>query len=208
MTTHSDIETLLVNNAAWQQATEKADKTFFQKSTQGQSPKLLWIGCVDSRVPPEVICGLEPGEMLTHRNIANQVPTRDINSNAIVEFGIGVLKIPHIVVCGHTACGGIKAGIGLAKSGGAGVGTPLTNWVTPLGELFTANQESLASLSDSDQADQLAAINVKEQIASLCNHETVKKAWEENQPLAIHGMVFHLGSGRLEDLDVSISHNQ
>lgn len=200
---NSALATLIESSKNWSDSVVEHDSDFFKKSAQGQSPTYLWIGCVDSRVPIELIGRLQPGDMLTHRNVANQFAKNDISANAFVEFGIGALKIPNIVVCGHTGCGGIKAGIAQAQQDSADLSSNLNRWIAPLAELFRDNHASLDGKSDAEQQNALAAISVATQIENICATDTVKNAWQSNQALAIHGVMYDVGTGQLQDLGLS-----
>ena len=199
---HNDISRLTEASIKWSEQKKSNSPEFFSETASGQSPRYLWIGCVDSRVPVEVICGLEPGEMLTHRNIANQFLNGDGNTNAIIEFAVGALKIPNIVVCGHTACGGIKAGMAQAQLGDSD-SSFLSQWVSAIAKLYNANEEQLCSMPDAEAANELAIINVASQVEKLAESAPVVNAWNAGQPVAIHGLLYNLESGTLTDLAVS-----
>ena len=202
---YPEFNRLLENNKRWSKSKSLSDASFFTESAKGQAPRYLWLGCIDSRVPAELVCGLEPGEMFTHRNIANQFLDGDTSANAVIEFSVGVLQVPHVIVCGHTACGGVKAAIAQAK-GISGSDTNLSQWITSLQVLYSQHESKLQSMSDEEQANQLAVLSVAAQIEKIAATQTVQNAWRDGQPLAIHGVLFDLATGQLQDLGLSRDH--
>lgn len=199
---YPELDRLLSNNKKWSENKATNDAQFFNESAKGQAPTYIWLGCIDSRVPVELICGLEPGEMFTHRNIANQFLENDVSANAVIEFGVGVFKVPHLIVCGHTACGGVKAAIAQALEN-SGTDSNLSQWITPLQALFLEHKTELEGMNDDERADRLAALSVAAQIDKICATPTVQSAWQSGQPLAVHGLLYDLASGKLQDLGLS-----
>ena len=192
------LESLFDNNKNWADKLSQEAPDYFPKLSQGQSPEYLWIGCADSRVPAESLMGLS-GEIFVHRNIANQVKLDDDNTMSVVQYAVEVLKVKHIIVCGHTGCGGVKAA--LMQQGDKQV----ASWLTPL-KNYAANSQHLSEIeNEQEKTAWLEIANVKKQVEVLVQHSVVKAAWEQQQPLTIHGWLFQLEFGLLKDLDVNQS---
>ncbi|GAA0765641.1 carbonic anhydrase [Ideonella azotifigens] len=185
---------LLVENVAWANELAQVDAGFFSTLAQGQSPGVLWIGCSDSRVPAEAITNAGPGELFVHRNIANLVPTDDANTMSVLEYAVGVLRVAHVIICGHSGCGGVRAAL-------AGVpdGMPhLTRRIAPLCMLAHGHLAELGTLPEAARADRLAELSVLEQVRQVRATALVRHA--EPRP-RVHGWMFDLHSGRLRVLD-------
>ncbi len=186
---------LIENNQAWAAEKLAADPDYFERQAGGQSPRYLWIGCVDSRVPPNVICKLEPGEVLIHRNVANLVHPTDLNCLTALQFAVEVLKVQRIVVCGHYGCGGVKAALN-----GEGHGV-LPYWLRPIQELAHYYRDELDLLpTPDDQVARLCELNVQAQVHRLIETPILQEAAHKRLDLAVHGFIYDLQSGHLKDL--------
>jgi len=195
----SDFRELLSNNKKWSDGVIARDPTFFERSAaEHQTPATLWIGCVDSRVPESVITESLPGSILTHRNIANQVQPDDVNVLSVVEFAVNSLHVQHVVVVGHTECGGVKASMNPPD---LSPNSPILRWLRPL--VILADYLGLGGKTSKEAVLKLVEENVKMQIANLENTETIKKAWSQNGGPTIHGWVYDLKAGQLRDLHIS-----
>jgi carbonic anhydrase len=187
----------LSSNAAWAGYKSHQNPNFFPKLATGQSPSILWLGCSDSRVPETTLLGLQPGDVFVHRNIANIVSPTDINSSAVIEYAVAHLKVKHIVLCGHTCCGGAGAALGDSKVGGV-----LDTWITPLKQLRHRHAAELEEISDSGKkAIRLAELNVASGVETLLDNYVVEEAVRE-RGLQVHGVIYDIASGRLKDLGV------
>lgn len=193
---------LFDNNRKWADNRKKSDPDFFNKLALQQKPEHLWIGCSDSRVPANEIVGLLPGELFVHRNVANLVVENDLNCLSVIQFAVDVLKVKHIIVCGHYGCGGVKAVLENSKLG-------LTDdWLSNL-KLIKEKYSTLLEQNpdDSSQISKLCELNVIEQVYNVCRTNIVLNAWKRNQPLTIHGWIYDIKDGLLQDLDVCIANN-
>ena len=188
---------LFENNKAWAGKITSDEPDFFDKLSHQQSPEYLWIGCSDSRVPANEIVGLLPGELFVHRNVANIIVHTDFNCLSVVEYAVEVLHVKNIIVCGHYGCGGVLASLHdnqLSIS---------DNWLRHVREIAQKYESDLNKLNDgADRLDRLCELNVIEQVYNVCNTTIVQKAWNRNQPLAVHGWIYGLKNGLLKDLDV------
>lgn len=194
------LEELLSNNQDWASRISASDPGFFSRLSQQQSPHYLWIGCSDSRVPATQLVGLSPGEMFVHRNIANVVVHTDLNCLSVVQFAVDVLKVDHIIVCGHYGCGGVQAALTNSKLGLA------DNWLRHVQDVIQKHSDALASVPPgSERFRKLCELNVIEQVGNLCQTTIVQQAWDRGQELAVHGWVYDLEDGLLRDLNISIS---
>jgi carbonic anhydrase len=190
---------LLDNNKAWVESKLALDPEYFAKLAKGQSPPVLWIGCADSRVPANEIIGAQPGEVFVHRNIANMVLHTDMNMLSVLDYAVNVLKVKHVIVCGHYGCGGVKAAMGNSSIG------IIDNWIRHLKDVYRFHHHELDSIGDEEQRfDRFVELNVKEQVLDLAKTSIVQAAWERNQELHIHGWVYGVGSGIIKDLNVSL----
>lgn len=191
---------LFRNNQAWASRQTCHDPEYFERLCAIQKPDHLWIGCADSRVPANEIVGLASGELFVHRNVGNIVRPDDQNCLTVLQYAVDVLKISHIIVCGHYRCGGIQAAFGPPTTG------PLEGWIADIRAIRHTHAEELAALADDDARWQrLCELNVVAQVRVLCSLPTVVRAWERDQPLAIHGWIYDLRNGLLRDLEVSIN---
>lgn len=170
---------------------------FFELLAQQQSPEYLWIGCSDSRLPPNEILGLMPGELFVHRNVANVVTHTDFNCLSVIEFAVEVLKVKHIIVCGHYGCGGVQAALRNLELG------LIDNWLRHVRDVYVTHKAPLAGVSDeASRWDKLCELNIVEQVHNVCNTTIVQSAWKRGQQLAVHGWVYGLRDGLLRDLNV------
>ena len=186
---------LLTENVRWSQERTAADPDYFHRLSTLQAPEYLWIGCSDSRVPANVITGLEPGEVFVHRNVANLVYPADLNCMSVIQFAVETLKVQHIIVCGHYGCGGVRA-VADGSQGGL-----VEHWLAPVRDLYREYRDELAALpSDEARMDRVCELNVSAQVQSVCHSPIVTSAWERGQALAIHGWIYRLSDGRLRDL--------
>ncbi len=191
----SDIEQLFKNNQEWADSITKEDPHFFSNLSKQQNPEYLWIGCSDSRVPANQIVNLPPGEVFVHRNIANLVVHTDLNCLSVIQFAVEVLKVKHIIVCGHYGCGGIKAAIDNIDHG------LIENWLGHVRDVVRYHAESLSHLSGEEEYDRLCELNVIEQMRNVCETTTVQKAWGKGQGITVHGWIYNIENGILKDLD-------
>lgn len=191
---------LFEKNRAWAEQIRERDPEFFAKLARQQSPRYLWIGCSDSRVPATEICGLAPGEMFVHRNVANLVVHTDLNCLSVMQFAVDVLKVSHIIVTGHYGCGGVRAAWRRDRVG-------LTdNWLRHIQDVRHKHAERLDGIGDeAEAADRLCELNVIEQVMNVCHTTIVRQAWERGQELAVHGWVYGLHDGLIRDLGVSVA---
>jgi carbonic anhydrase len=191
---------LFKNNERWVATQLSKDPEFFIKTSQDQVPRYLWIGCSDSRVPANEIVGLEPGELFVHRNVANLCPHTDFNCLSVLEFAIDILKIEHVIVCGHYNCGGVKAAMQEHQLG------LVDNWLRNIRDIYAANREELEKIGDEQERyNRLVELNVLSQVKNICHTTIAQGAWYRKQPLTIHGWVYALDTGKLKDLTCTIS---
>ena len=196
----SEIPTLMENNRRWAEGITERDPEFFERLSQGQSPQVLWIGCADSRVPANQVIGLDPGEVFVHRNIANVVVHSDFNCLSVIEYAVAVLKVRHVIVCGHYGCGGV-----MAASQNHPVGL-IDNWLRHIRDVRQMNETALNAIEDDDaRFDRLCELNVIEQVHNVCRTTIVQQAWEQGQDLSVHGLIYNLKDGLLRDLETVLS---
>ncbi|TLS28840.1 hypothetical protein PpBr36_00300 [Pyricularia pennisetigena] len=185
----------LSSNSAWAGYKAHQNPNFFPKLASGQWPQILWLGCSDSRCPETTILGLQPGDVFVHRNIANIISATDINTSAVIEYAVMHLKVKHVVLCGHTACGGANAALGDSRVGGV-----LDTWLTPLKAVRQANAAELDAISDAkDRVVRIAEMNVEAGVKVLMANANIQDAIKE-RGLQVHGCIFDLASGRMKDL--------
>jgi carbonic anhydrase len=191
---------LFDNNEAWASRIRQQNPEFFVTLARQQRPSYLWIGCSDSRVPANEIVGLLPGELFVHRNIANLVVHTDLNCLSVMQFAVELLKVKHIIVCGHYGCSGVQAALR-----GERVGLS-DNWLRHVHEVRRKHAQQLANLSgERKAADRLCELNVIEQVANVCDTTITRDAWSRGQELAVHGWIYSLRDGLLRDLNVTIT---
>ena len=194
-----DLKRLLDQNKAWAESIKASDPEFFQTLAKQQTPTFLWIGCSDSRVPATQLVGMVPGEMFVHRNVANVVVHTDFNCLSVMQFAVDVLKVDHIIVCGHHGCGGVKAAMENLQLG------LIDNWLRHVQDVFHTHEHSLAKIEDEvKRVDRLCELNVIEQVLNVSRTSIVQSAWQRGQELAVHGWIYGLEDGLLRDLGVSI----
>ena len=190
---------LLAKNRAWAQDQKQRDPAFFERLSAIQRPDYLWIGCADSRVPANEIVGLVSGELFVHRNVANVVAPDDPNGVAVIQYAVEVLKIRHIIVCGHYGCGGVEAALGGTLHG------PLERWLQRVRDLRLAHAMELDRMTSTDaQCRRLCELNVAAQVQAVAMVSAVREAWHRHQPLGVHGWIYDLSDGLLRDLGVSV----
>lgn len=189
------IDFLLENNRAWAKKMVQQDEKFFSRLAEVQTPRYLWIGCSDSRVPANEILGLQPGEIFVHRNIANLVLHTDFNCLAVLEYAIEVLKVEHVIICGHYGCGGIQSALNLPEFG------LINNWLQHIVDIRLKYQNELPSIENiEDYTKLLCQFNVLQQVQNTCRTSVVQRAWKNKQDLTIHGWVYALSDGLLQKM--------
>jgi carbonic anhydrase len=196
----SKLADLLARNKAWAAQVRADDPTFFRTLSQQQSPKYLWIGCSDSRVPANQVTGLQPGEVFVHRNIANVVVHADLNALSVMQFAVDLLKVEHIIVCGHYGCSGVHAAMAGTRVGLA------DNWLRHVGDVANKHAPLLAEVDlETLRHARLCELNVIEQVVNVCQSTVVQDAWARGQPLSVHGWIYGLLDGRLRELGFGVS---
>ena len=191
---------LLENNRSWSAAIRQEDPDFFPNLSQQQSPAYLWIGCSDSRVPANQIVGLMPGELFVHRNLANQVVHSDLNCLSVMQFAVDVLKVRHIIVCGHYGCSGVQAALRRERVGLS------DNWLKHIQDVRHKHEAALSQAPNEGKAAAcLCEFNVIEQVANVCETTVAQDAWARGQELAIHGWVYGLQDGLVRDLNITVT---
>jgi carbonic anhydrase len=189
---------LFEQNRAWAKKISESDPDFFAKLAKQQNPELLWIGCSDSRVPANEIVGLLPGELFVHRNIANVVVHTDLNCLSVIQFAVDVLKVKHIMVVGHYGCSGVRAALRCERVGLA------DNWLRHVQDVCERHEHCLGALPDeAARYRKLCELNVVEQASNVCQTSIVRDAWERGQPLTVHGWVYDIKDGLMNDLQVN-----
>jgi len=193
---------ILDNNKKWVETQLAIDKEYFKDLAKGQQPPLLWIGCSDSRVPANEIIGAKPGEVFVHRNIANMVIHSDMNMLSVLDYAVNVLKVKHVIVCGHYGCGGVKAAMENQSIG------LIDNWIRHIKDVYRLHEEYLNSISDEDERfNKFVEVNAQEQVFDLAKTSIVQNAWRNGQDLTLHGWTYGLNSGYVTDLGVNMSSN-
>jgi len=193
-------DSLLKGNKDWVQDMLKADSAFFDKLSSGQKPPVLWIGCSDSRVPANQITNTKPGDIFVHRNIANVVVHTDMNLLSVLDYSVNVLKVKHIIVCGHYGCGGVKAALGDKQVG------IIDNWLRNIRDVYRAHQQEMETITDPDQKfDRLVELNAIEGAGNVMNTSIIQSAWAKGQELSVHAWVYSLKTGIIKDLEVTSS---
>lgn len=196
-----ELRYLLENNARWAARMEAADPEFFKRLKAQQTPKLLWIGCSDSRVPANEIVDLAPGELFVHRNIANVVSHSDLNCQSVIQFAVDVLKVEHIMVVGHYGCSGVHAALTCQSVHGVA-----DYWLGHVRDVASRHKLLLDAESDPHRrVSMMCELNVLEQALNVCSSQTVQDAWARGQKLSIHGWIYAIGDGRLRHLDLDVS---
>lgn len=194
------LDKLLDNNRTWAADRVKRDPGFFTRLAKQQAPEFLWIGCADSRVPANEIVGLDPGELFVHRNVANVVVHSDLNCLSVLQFAVDVLKVKHVIVCGHYGCGGIRAALENDSHG------LIDNWLRHVQDVARAHELKLNAMPGLDaRVDKLCELNVIDQVQNVARTTVVQDAWRRGQPLELHGWIYGLKDGLITDLGFQIS---
>ncbi len=193
---------ILDNNKNWVENQLALDPEYFKDLAKGQQPPLLWIGCSDSRVPANEIIGAKPGEVFVHRNIANMVIHSDMNLLSVLDYAVNVLKVKHIIVCGHYGCGGVKAAMGNQSIG------LIDNWIGHIKDVYRLHEHYLDTIKDEEERfNKFVEVNAQEQVFDLAKTSIVQNAWRNGQELTLHGWTYGLNSGYVTDLGVNMSSN-
>jgi carbonic anhydrase len=191
---------LFENNRRWAAQMTAEDPQFFTTLAKQQAPKLLWIGCSDSRVPANQIVGLPPGELFVHRNVANVVIHTDLNCLSVLQYAIDVLHVEHIMVCGHVGCGGVRAAMSNFEYG------LIDNWLRSIKDVYQANRATLDILpNEDDRVARLCELNVAQQVANVCHTTIVQGAWRHGRQLSVHGFIYDIADGLLRDLGFCVT---
>ncbi len=194
------LDHLKANNRAWAAAKVLKDAEFFNRLEGQQSPQYLWIGCADSRVPANQIVGLDPGELFVHRNVANLAPPQDANYLSVLQFAVDVIKVKHILVVGHYGCGGVAAAVDGKRRG------LVDHWLHPIREIYSDNREMLEAIPDQrTRLDRLCELNVMRQVRNVASDVFVQDAWARGQEITVHGWVYSLSNGLVNDLNVTVA---
>jgi len=188
------LKEMFERNRAWANAISEKDPAFFPSLAAQQNPEYLWIGCSDSRVPANQIIDLPPGEVFVHRNIANVVVHTDLNCLSVIHYAVEILRVKHIIVCGHYGCGGVRAAMEDRDHG------LIDNWLRHIRDVDRFNAHRLEGLDAAERLDRLCELNVREQVSNVCNAPVVQKAWKDGQDLSIHGWIYDINNGLLKDL--------
>jgi len=193
------LEDCFAANRRWAADRVAEDPGFFARLEKIQNPDLLWIGCSDSRLPPNEIIGRRPGELFVHRNVANVVEHTDVNCLSVLQFAVDVLEVKHVIVCGHYGCGGVRAAMSAQPLG------LIDNWLRNIRDVHLWNREELSAIEDlKARTDRLAELNVEAQVANVCHTTIVQDAWRRGQTVTIHGWIYSLSDGLLRDLGMVI----
>ena len=195
------LKDLFEKNAAWADGMLRQDPDFFSKLSQQQFPGYLWIGCSDSRVPANQIVGLLPGELFVHRNVANVVVHTDLNCLSVMQFAVDILKVRHIIVCGHYGCSGVRATLRRERIGIS------DNWLCHVQDVRHKHEKLLGDSHDDATCDRLCELNVVEQVMNVCRTTVIRDAWDRGQELAVHGWIYGVQDGLLRDLNVTVVSN-
>ena len=195
----SKLNQLLENNRRWSNEVKRHEPDFFTELAKQQSPEYLWIGCSDSRVAANTIAGLMPGQVFVHRNIANLVIHTDMNCLAVLQFAVDILKVKHVIITGHYGCGGVLAAMEDKRHG------LIDNWLRHIQDIASLYDDFLGTLPDNEtRVDKLCELNIIEQVINTCETTIVQDAWNRGQELAVHGLIYNLDDGILQDLDITV----
>jgi carbonic anhydrase len=196
----SDLDSLLTRNRAWATRITRADPEFFYRLAHQQSPHYLWIGCSDSRVPSTQLADLAPGEMFVHRNVANVVSHTDLNCLSVIQYAVEVLKVEHIIVCGHYGCGGVRAALTKSKLG------LIDNWLRHVQDVIQKHTSVLGGIVlEAERVRRVCELNVIEQVVNVCRTTIVRDAWGREQRLTVNGLIYGLENGLLRELGICVS---
>lgn len=194
------LQELIDNNRNWSKDISEREPEFFPTLAKQQAPDYLWVGCSDSRVPANEIVGLLPGELFVHRNVANMVVHTDMNLLSVLQYAVEYLKVKHVIVCGHYGCGGVKAAMGNDKLG------LIDNWLLEIKDLYHNKNDMFKGLNDEDEKlNLLCELNVARQVHNLCHTSIVQDAWARGQKLAVHGWIYGLHDGKVNNLNVTVN---
>lgn len=189
-------------NRRWAERMREQDPGFFDRLRDQQRPELLWIGCSDSRLPPDRIIGKQPGEVFVHRNVGNVVVHTDINCLSVLQYGVEILGVRHVIVCGHYGCGGVRASLESRCQG------LIDNWLCHIRDVYISHRSELEALPRiEDRADRLCELNVAAQVANVCRTAIVQDAWRQGVQLTVHGWIYSVGDGLLRDLEITVERN-
>lgn len=195
-----DLKDLLEQNRQWSQRIREKDPEFFPTLAKQQNPDYLWVGCSDSRVPANDIVGMLPGELFVHRNVANMVVHTDLNLLSVLQYAVDVLQVKHVIVCGHYGCGGVRAALHNDKHG------IIDNWLLEIKDLAFQKREELNAIEDVDaRVNRLCELNVMRQVRNLAHTTIVQDCWDRGQKLSVHGWIYGLDNGLVNDLQVTVS---
>jgi carbonic anhydrase len=187
---------LLLQNKAWADERRLLDPKSFERQSETQKPRFLWVGCADSRVPAEVVTGSDPGEIFVHRNIANVVVATDLNFMSVLSYAVQVLKVEHVIVCGHEGCGGVRAAMSNTDYG------MLNKWLSNIKEVYFSHRQELELIGDKEaREDKLISLNARAQIRQLMKMSIIQEAWHQRRAPMLHAWVYHLSNGNLEELE-------
>ena len=192
------LQDLLDKNRAWSERVRARDPGFFRRLAAQQSPRYLWIGCSDSRVPANEIVDLDPGEVFVHRNVANVVVHTDLNCLSVLQYAVDVLRVPHVIVCGHYGCGGVRAALTGAKLG------LIDNWLRHVQDVRQKHATELDALAEHDREDRLCELNVLEQAVHVCETTIVQDAWARGQQVTVHAWLYRLDDGLLRSMEFDV----
>ena len=193
-----DVDHLFSKNAAWVERTTQKDPEFFHRLVRLQEPEFLWIGCSDSRVPANDIVDLAPGELFVHRNIANLVVHTDINMLSVLQYAVEVLKVPHVIVCGHYGCGGVAAALTKKHLG------IINKWLRNIKDVYRLHEGELKLLETKEDIQRrMVELNVVEQVNNICETSIIQRSWQEGSGPQVHGWVYDIADGRIKDLGVN-----
>ncbi len=197
-----EINRLVKQNREWAIKKEQQQPGFFEDKARKQSPEYLWVGCCDSRMPAEMVTGMEPGDMLVYRNVANLVTTRDNSCMSAIQFAVESLQVKHIIVTGHTNCGGVQATYRDEATGA------LREWLEPIRDLCDCHKDQLDSIRDEDaRINRLVELNIEQQVLNLADLPVVQNAWKKGQKLSIHGCLYDIATGELRPLGITVTSN-
>jgi carbonic anhydrase len=196
------LEKLFENNRDWAEQMKLHDPGFFERLALQQTPEYLWIGCADSRVPANQILGLGPGGVFVHRNVGNIVIHTDLNCLSVLQYAVDVLKVKHVIVCGHYECGGIRAALSEVRHG------LIDNWLCHIRDIFQKHKAMLASLAPDERIERMCELNVAEQVLNVCQTTVMSEAWQRGQAVSVHGLIYSVQNGLLNALMPSIKQEQ
>lgn len=195
-------KSLLENNKKWVAENLERDPQFFERLANGQQPPILWIGCSDSRVPANEIIGAAPGEVFVHRNIANMVVHSDMNMLSVLDYAVNVLKVKHVIVCGHYGCGGVQTAMTNKHVG------LIDNWIRHIKDVYRLHATTLNAITDEkDRFDRFVELNVVEQVSDVAKTSIIQHAWTKGQEVHIHGWVYDIKDGLIRDMDITLKNN-